>query len=220
MRRDQIERLKHNTRLDVRMPDQLKDEFLARCRQEGVSSGAVIRSLILDYVTKRPSPWLTRYKEMIVRRSRWIAGGASACITAGLAAFGIVFAPVASADDYTVALDVELRETGEHEIRSNRMASTVQIAIGERLRVDVPPGSNRTEARFAVDMVAMPCPLDLEICPDQGLAFDIEIIWLETGEVISSPRITVETGQLATLDIGQNSRTQISVKLSAEPTEG
>lgn len=51
MKRSSIEGLKHNAKLDVRLPDQLKDEFLARCRKEGVSSGAVIRSMMLDYVT-------------------------------------------------------------------------------------------------------------------------------------------------------------------------
>ncbi|MBL4544522.1 MAG: hypothetical protein JKP95_00985 [Oceanicaulis sp.] len=57
MKRDRIENLKHNAKLDVRLPDQLKDEFLARCREEGVSSGAVIRSLMIDYVTARPRRW-------------------------------------------------------------------------------------------------------------------------------------------------------------------
>ena len=88
MNRDQIESLKANAKLDVRLPDQLKDAFLARCRAEGVSSGAVIRSLILDYLKPRPRLWpamAARVKETIVQvftpshlvlaHERWICAG-------------------------------------------------------------------------------------------------------------------------------------------------
>jgi hypothetical protein len=85
MKRDRIENLKHNAKLDVRLPDQLKDAFLARCREEGVSSGAVIRSLILDYVTAQPRllpVMAARLKETIMKRAKWIAGGVGGSATA------------------------------------------------------------------------------------------------------------------------------------------
>ncbi len=117
MKRDQIERLKHNAKLDVRLPDQLKDEFLARCREEGVSSGAVIRSLIIDFVLTRPRPFMARLgklKETIMKRSKWIAGGVGGAVAA-LSAASVVMAPSASAD--TVQVDYEFRlQIGDEDL--------------------------------------------------------------------------------------------------------
>jgi hypothetical protein len=130
MKRDEIETLKHNAKLDVRLPDQLKDEFLARCREEGVSSGAVIRSLIIDYVKTRPRPvlaWLDQLKEMMVRRSKWIAGSLGGAAIAGLAAMSSVFAPLANAEDVEVEFSLQLAETAQ----SSNFWGDYQIAMGE-----------------------------------------------------------------------------------------
>lgn len=121
MKRDRVESLKHNAKLDVRLPDQLKDEFLARCREEGVSSGAVTRSLILDYVTARPrllSVMAARLKETIMKRAKWIAGGVGGSALAGLAAMSFVFAPAASASQIKISYFIEVDRTGDWHVAS------------------------------------------------------------------------------------------------------
>lgn len=97
MKRDRIETLKHNAKLDVRLPDQLKDEFLARCREEGVSSGAVIRSLMIDSGMAQPRrlPVMTAgLQETAVKRSKWIAGGIGGGVFAAMTAMSVVFTPI------------------------------------------------------------------------------------------------------------------------------
>jgi len=101
MKRDQFEGLKHNVKLDVRLPDQLKDEFLARCRNEGVSSGTVLRSMIVDYVAAQPrrSPAMAAsLKETLMKRLNWITSVLGGGAVTALAAMSLVFAPSASAE--------------------------------------------------------------------------------------------------------------------------
>jgi len=110
MDRDQIEQLKHNTKLDVRLPDRLKDEFLDRCRAEGVSSGAVIRSLMSDYLTRRRrrSTMASGLKESVMKRGKWVAGLATGGVAAGLAATSLVFVPAANADEVVLNYFIQL----------------------------------------------------------------------------------------------------------------
>ena len=220
MKRSSIEGLKANAKLDVRLPDQLKDEFLARCRQEGVSSGAVIRSMILDYVTAQPRRWpamAAGLKERLMKRSKWIAGGIGGGAATVLAAASLLLAPTASADEYAVALDVHLREAGESEFRSNWVSSTVRLASGEPFRFDFPTAAPGDVAEFAVKLTVKPCEAQTDVCPDGVLDIHLDIIRLANEETVFSPRIMVIAGQPAAMQIGDDPGTLMSVNLRAEP---
>ena len=219
MKRSSIESLKHNARLDVRLPDQLKDEFLARCRKEGVSGGAVIRSMIIDYLTARPRRWpamAAGLKETIVKRSKWIAGLSGGGAAAGLAATSVLVAPAAGAEDYALNFDVQLREVHAHETRSNRIESTVRLASGEPVRFEFPRPHRGEPAQFAVELVAGPCQASVRSCPANGLDIRMEIIRLEDNMVLSSPQVIVEAGQRARMEVGENPGRLIKVSLRAE----
>ena len=113
MKRDQIETLKNNANLDVRLPDQLKDEFLRRCQEEGVPASAVIRSLMIDYIKARPRHWSVMaagLKENVVKRSKWIAGGIGGVLATGLTAMSVMLAPMAAAEDIEVRFDLTVAE--------------------------------------------------------------------------------------------------------------
>lgn len=172
MNRDQIETLKHNAKLDVRLPDQLKNELLTRCREDGVSSGAVIRSLIIGHVSKRPGrwpAWLTGLKERIVTRSRWMLGAAGGGAVAAMSALGLVFAPTASAEDVRVEFELEIAIGGERESFSGEHVT----AVGERWLLF--PQDEAGAATYAVNMLVRACsPDELEADPDCEIVFDIE----------------------------------------------
>jgi hypothetical protein len=174
MKRSSIEGLKHNTRLDVRLPDQLKDEFLARCREEGVSSGAVIRSMILDYVTAQPRRWpamAAGLKETVVKRSKWIAGGIGGGAAAGLAAMSLLFAPTASAED--VRVDYDLKLEGVQEDLS--ISHGHDTALGQGWLII--PAYQDGSFTYAVEMNVRNCREDeLRLDLACEVAFDIEII--------------------------------------------
>ena len=73
MKRDRIETLKANAKLG-RAPARPAQGRVPRPLPGGsVSSGAVIRSLIIDYLMDRPRRWstrLSRLKEAIMKRSK------------------------------------------------------------------------------------------------------------------------------------------------------
>ncbi|KAA5803519.1 ribbon-helix-helix protein, CopG family [Alkalicaulis satelles] len=134
MKRDRTKKLKANAKLDVRLPDQLKDEFLARCREEGVSSGAVIRSLILEYLRTRPrqlSAMAASLKETMVKTHKWIAGaiGAAAAAAAGTAA--LLFAPMANAEDVEVGFALRISEAGQ----SSTASAEIRLPLGQPVMI-------------------------------------------------------------------------------------
>ncbi|WP_421859787.1 hypothetical protein [Oceanicaulis sp.] len=219
MKRDRIETLKHNAKLDIRLPDQLKDEFLARCREEGVSSGAVIRSLIIDYVTAQPrrvpamAAWL---KETVMKRAKWIAGGLGGSVLASLATMSFVFAPTASAEDYAVNFDVQLIEHEAHQTSRNRMGTTVKVDSGELFRINFPDPGGETSAAFAIEMRVDPCSDASSECPQNGVDIQMTIISLHDETVLSSPRFVVLTGQPASLTLDGEEGPEIHVAIRAD----
>ncbi|XBQ14919.1 MAG: hypothetical protein ABL308_08065 [Oceanicaulis sp.] len=220
MKRDEIERLKHNARLDVRMPDQLKDEFLARCREEGVSSGAVIRSMVVDYLLAQPRRWpdmTVGVKEAITKRAEWLLGGLGGAATAGLAAAGLLFAPLAGAEDYVVDFDLALQEATDNELRSNRIETTVRLTSGEPLRFELPHARSGSAAEFAIELTASPCaPAPERACPENGVAIGMVITRLSDDVILSSPRLIVAAGQPAQIEVGHQPGVQILVNLQAD----
>ena len=218
MKRDRIENLKHNAKLDVRLPDQLKDEFLARCREEGVSSGAVIRSLILDYVTAQPRhlPVMAAgVWETIMKRAKWIAGGVGAALS-GLAAMSFVFAPMANAEDYAVNFDVQLIEQEGYQTRRNRMETTVRLDSGELHRMNFPNPGGEPSAAFAIELRLDPCSGSSPECPEGGVDIQMTIIRMPGETILSSPRFVVLTGQPASLTIDGEEGPEINVAIRAE----
>ncbi len=168
MKRDDLENLKHNTKLDVRMPDQLKDEFLARCREEGVSSGSVIRSMVLDYLFTPPHAsqnlWRS-IKERVMKRAKWIAGGVSGAAIAAVAASGALVAPVASADDLQFVVAAEYRES-----------DTSNNTLGEKLVIF--EGEDSGES-YAIRVSPRICvEADIEVDAACQTAFDVEMLRL------------------------------------------
>jgi len=134
MKRDRTKKLKANAKLDVRLPDQLKEEFLARCREEGVSSGAVIRSLILEYLRTRPrrlQALAAGLKETVMKFRKWIVGGIGAAGAAGAGAAALLFAPVANAEDVEVGFALQFAEAGQ----SSSLSGDYRIALGERMMI-------------------------------------------------------------------------------------
>ncbi len=114
MTRDPYAGLKHNSKLDVRLSDQLKEEFVARCQEEGVSTGTMLRSLIIDYVCAGRSPWMARAIEAVVARIRWVAGAVGAAGAAIIAAVALLFPPLASAgDDLALAYHVVVKNEAD-----------------------------------------------------------------------------------------------------------
>lgn len=219
MKRDRIESLKANAKLDVRLPDQLKDEFLSRCREEGVSSGAVIRSLILDYVTARPRrlpDMAALLKETLMKRVRWIAGGVGAMAAAGMATMSVVFAPMASAEDYAVNFDVQMVERNGFETRRNRMETTVRQDAGEVRRYDFPDPGSDEPAPFAIELRVIPCEGTEPQCPKDGLDIQMTIFRAQDQTVLSTPRFLVVAGESASLAIGGDAGPEISVGIRAE----
>ena len=173
MKRDEIEALKHNAKLDVRLPDQLKDEFLARCWEEGVSSGAVIRSLLIDYVKTRPRPvlaWLDQLKEMIVRRSKWIMGGIGGGAATVFAATSLILAPAATAE--TVSLDVEMDI--DDGVEPFAFEASHVTSLGEGWMVF--PTNTAGEPSYALTVFVRACGGDDHV-PEDGcdVTFDIEV---------------------------------------------
>ncbi|MBL4537806.1 MAG: hypothetical protein JKP96_03980 [Oceanicaulis sp.] len=219
MKRDRIENLKHNAKLDVRLPDQLKDEFLARCREEGVSSGAVIRSLMIDYVTARPRRWSVMAAgvwETIMKRAKWIAGGVGGSALAGLAAMSFVFAPMANAEDYAVNFDVQLVEHEGYQTRRNRMETTVRLDSGELHRMNFPNPGGEPSAAFAIELRLDPCSGSSPECPEGGVDIQMTIIRMHDETVLSSPRFFVLAGQPASLTIDGEEGPEINVAIRAE----
>lgn len=172
MKRDRIETLKANAKLDVRLPDQLKDEFLARCREEGVSSGAVIRSLIIGYVLDRPRRWSTRLswlKEAMMKRFRWTLGAAGAAAVAAMSAAALVFAPTASAEDVHVDFELTIETGGDGETFSGSHVTELgQVWL-------ILPSDESGTVRYALNMSVRGCT-DTERAADVDceLMFDVE----------------------------------------------
>lgn len=198
MKRDRIETLKHNAKLDIRLPDQLKDEFLKRCREEGVSSGAVIRSLILDYVTAQPRRlpvMAARLKETIMKRAKWIAGGLGGSVLAGLAAMSFVFAPAASASQIKLSYFIEIDRTGDWYVASG----VADIGSGSH---DIILSEGEQAVEFAIR--ARDCGVDpLEHCSEGQVYIEIDF---RSGDQLSEPysqsvQLIVEYGAPAGLGL-------------------
>lgn len=134
MKRDRTKKLKANAKLDVRLPDQLKEEFLARCREEGVSSGAVIRSLILGYLKTRPrrlQAMAADLKETVMKFRKWIVGGIGAVGAAGAGAAALLFAPVANAEDVEVGFALQFAEAGQ----TSSASAEIRLPLGEPVMI-------------------------------------------------------------------------------------
>ncbi len=196
MKREWIESLKNNTRLDVRLPDQLKDEFLARCRAEGVSSGAVIRSLIIDYLKSPPTQvatWLRQIKETIVKRSKWIAGLTGGAAAAGLAAMSVLFAPMASAEE--VRVDYQLRVSVDGELQS--FSGMAEMGLGDGL-IDAPVNA---DGEVVVRIVILPRACDaaaLSLDPACEVAFQLHVFQVsgeELGTLLASFNLFGQVGE-------------------------
>jgi len=228
MKRDRIETLKHNAKLDVRLPDQLKDEFLARCREEGVSSGAVIRSLILDYVTAQPRrlpAMAARLKETVMKRAKWIAGGVGGSALAGLAAMSFVFAPTASAEDVKVDFELRLGD-GEGDIT---ISNSYLTEFGEPLMI-IPESANG-EITHAVVLDVRACTeADLETAAACEVVFEVEImevlayennerggITVTEKRVLSTPVLMGALGRPALVEVGHEPGHRVILNMRAEP---
>jgi hypothetical protein len=209
MKRASIEGLKHNTKLDVRLPDQLKDEFLARCRAEGVSSGAVIRSMIIDYVFAQPRrlPVMAAgLKEMLMTRIKWVAGGVSAMGLAALTAMGLVFPPLAAAEEeLAVAYRIVVRDADQ---TAWRVVGRLDRFDGEFQVLEFPNENLR------IAMLAMDCATaEIENCAaDQAhIELDVRSIHADgdvSPRIRSSARMIVRKGQSGSIDtsIGEGLR--------------
>ena len=201
MKRDEIEQLKHNARLDVRLPDQLRDEFLARCREEGVSSGAVIRSMIIDYVTAQPRRWSVMarpVKEAMMRRAKWIAGLGGGAVTA-MAGAGLVLWSSATAEELSVDFDLQVSQDRGDVRETNRVASTVVLEAGQRRRFEAPEGD--TAPQWAFEITVNRCTGEAENCPEGAIDIAMVIERLEDGSVVSQPRLVVLEGRQAVFEI-------------------
>jgi hypothetical protein len=231
MKRDRIENLKHNAKLDVRLPDQLKDEFLARCREEGVSSGAVIRSLILDYVTAQPRhlpDMAARLKETIMKRARWIAGGVGGSVLAGLAAMSFVFAPMANAEDVRVDFELTLGD-GQTDLS---FSNSYLTELGERLMII--PETEQGGVTHAVVLDVRSCTGDeLAQTPQCEVVFEVEIMEVlayhdnEQGgisvtekRVLSTPVLMGALGRAAMIEIGAEQGTRLQMSMQAAAVNG
>ena len=200
MKRSSIESMKHNAKLDVRLPDQLKDEFLSRCREEGVSSGAVIRSMIIDYVLAQPRrmpAMAVGLKEMIVKRSKWILGGLGGSVVAGLSASSILMAPVASADDMRV--DYQLRFSLDGEMVS--FSGAHELGLNDGLIIN--PAN--ADGEVPVQLVVLPrrCHADaLILDPDCEVAYQLHILKVDNHTLTDEGHIEVtETTHIASLNL-------------------
>jgi hypothetical protein len=75
-------RLKKNSSIEIRLPDQTKALFMERCQRDGRTASDVVRSLIDDQL--KPSPTAPKHS-----RSTWrvvVAGLAGAALGLGVAA--------------------------------------------------------------------------------------------------------------------------------------
>lgn len=171
MNRDQMESLKHNSKLDVRLPDELKATFLNRCRENGVSSGWVIRSLMFDYM-ERPKSLSARVsglKELMMRRTKWMAGITSGGLVASLAGASLLFAPSASADEVVLNYFIQLTTpdgTGN---------SVWQGDFGTDLNgpVTVLPLQRHGSNPHSIEVLARPC--DADAAPSCDVIFEIAL---------------------------------------------
>ena len=217
MKRDEIERLKHNAKLDVRLPDQLKDEFLARCREEGVSSGAVIRSMVLDYVIAQPRRWpamAAGLREMIVKRSRWIAGGIGGSVIAALAVTSVLIAPTASADDVELMFEVDIERPGA----GHRVESTVSLDYGRPETFRFPPSRDEAGAYFyEVSVLANPCEPD-DRCAADNVRVDVAITRHDEGgeTAVAHPSLLTQYGRSARIQVSAGEALSIGVEIHAQ----
>ncbi|GGB67946.1 ribbon-helix-helix protein, CopG family [Glycocaulis alkaliphilus] len=162
MKRDRIKKLKANAKLDVRLPDQLKEEFLARCREEGVSSGAVIRSLILEYLRTRPrqlSALAEGLKETIMKGHRWVFGGIGAAAAAAMGTAVLLFAPMANAEDVEVGFALRVAEATQ----SSSMSGDYRIALGEPVMLFLE--DQPLEAQYGLVIIVNACAVE---APEEG----------------------------------------------------
>lgn len=228
MKRDRIETFKHNAKLDIRLPDQLKDEFLKRCREEGVSSGAVIRSLILDYVTAQPRrlpAMAARLKETVMKRARWIAGGLGGSALAGLAAMSFVFAPTASAEDVKVDFELRLGD-GEGDLT---ISNSYLTEFGEPLMI-IPESANG-EITHAVVLDVHACTeADRETATGCEVVFEVEVmevlayepnerggITITEKRVLSTPVLMGALGRPALVEVGHEAGHRVVLNMRADP---
>jgi hypothetical protein len=227
MKRDRIETLKHNAKLDLRLPDQLKDEFLKRCRAEGVSSGAVIRSLILDYVTAQPRrvpAMAARLKETIMKRAKWIAGGVGGSVLASLAAMSFVFAPMANAEDVKVDFELRLGDGGGDLTISNSYLTK----FGEPLMI-IPESANG-EITHAVVLDVRACTeADRETATGCEVVFEVEVMEVLAYEhnerggitiiekrVLSTPVLMGALGRPALVEVGYEPGHRVMLNMRAD----
>jgi len=185
MKRDQIESLKQNAKLDVRLPDQLKDEFLTRCREQGVSSGAVIRSMIIDYVTAQPrrlSVMAAGLKETVMKRPTWMTKLGGACAAAALGTLSLLLAPTASAEmqiAYRAAVDDGGGLIVSHGVALLRSGSGAGEPVADNLGETV---------RYALQARACEAPA----CPPGG-AHVVLTLWDDSaGETVTDRGIVVQ----------------------------
>lgn len=196
MKRDPIKDAKANAKLDVRLPDQLKDEFLVRCREQGVSAGAVIRSLIIDYLRAPSRRWpamAAGAKETLVKRAKWIAGGAGGAAVAGVAAMSVMVAPLAAAEDvdldFLLTLETDDGSTYAWDWNHPTLLDDTTVLLpdefpGSRFGIRVTVSPCRAESR----QLARNCEVVLKLAvleldtrpgPDGGVVIENEVIVAE-----------------------------------------
>jgi hypothetical protein len=228
MKRDQIECLKNNANIDVRLPDQLKAEFLDRYQAEGVSASAVIRSMMIDYILAQPRHWsamLAGLKERVMKRSKWIAGVAGGALASALAAMSLVFAPMAAAEEVTLIFEVSFapRDGGHYTWQGD-----FEAAWNERVVIypETLEGS-----RYGLAVMAQSCDALRDLMGDFcEVVFQLELLELDvepdgngginvlTEDVISNPRVlgSMDTTMGVTNEVSETGGTFFANVLVAE----
>ena len=210
-KRASIEGLKHNARLDLRLPDPLNDGSLACCRKEGVSSGEIVRSMILEYGTAQPRrlPIMAAgLKEAFVKRSKWIAGGIGGAAATGLAAMSLLFAPTASADDVDVEFALHFAEAA----RSSSIAGDYTIPLGEPMMIFADDPQLDADYGLIIKVSECPpqdqtarCELDWEIEIFEALDWhenELGGVSVTQKRVLATPQLSAERGGSVSFEIG------------------
>lgn len=173
--------LKHNAKIDVRLPDQLKDEFLERCKQNGVSSGAILRALITQHLDQKQTPHsrpVGRLESVIAKYSKWLLGGLGAAGAATLSAMALLFPPLATADE---TLGVAYRFVASQDAGTTwRTIGRWQTGEGAFEHIDVP------ELGLRIELQAFDCArAEVEECTNEQ-AYILLNIWHYEGELEAS----------------------------------
>ena len=146
--------------LEVRLPPETKQAFMAACRANGVSASRVVRALIRRYLrsaSRAPIDWKRELEMLFTGKSRKakITGAALGATAAAVAAFSLAGPAQAAADPRLAALfdymdrDHDRRVTAEeffHPPAESPQPAGVELIVETRVTPD--PEESR-EALFA-----------------------------------------------------------------------